>query len=64
MKISSRKILALALRKNLGKEKEHIAMLSGAFGDDLQTPDVQQMTENGKYPVKGLEARLNRMWMM
>lgn len=52
------------MRKNLGKEKEHIAMLSGAFGDDLQTPDVQQMTENGKYPVKGLEARLNGMWMM
>lgn len=62
--ISSRQFLALPLRKNLGKEKEHIAMVSSAFGGNLQTPDLQQMTEDGKHPATGFEARLNRMWMV
>lgn len=64
MRFSSRQLLGLLLRKNLGKEKEHIAMVSGAFDSDLQTPDLQQMTENGKHPETGLKVRLDRMWMV
>lgn len=64
MRISSRQFLALPLRKNLGKEKQNIAMVCGAFDSDLQTPDFQQMTENDKCPATGLEARLNKVWMV
>lgn len=38
-------------------------MVSGAFGSDLQTPDLQEMSENGKHPATGLKVRLSRMWM-